>query len=170
MRRLIVTYRMLFWRYATVLLSRLTIRSSCHLKITAGNLRCVRLFAFTVITYSWITFDCLLILFSISFLGSFFFITLCVYSKFQQYKLAKYCEEIFGDMLLKKPLDSHPLEAGVPLPSPNQLKRKILIKNKRLKADVEKSKSQLRCLPPSLIPKILYELRCFNYLLVILRV
>ena len=32
------------------------------------------------------------------------------------------------------------LEPGVPLPSPNQLKRKILIKNKRLKPDVEKSK------------------------------
>ena len=30
------------------------------------------------------------------------------------------------------------LEAGVPLPSPNQLKRKILIKNKRLKPEVEK--------------------------------
>ena len=32
------------------------------------------------------------------------------------------------------------LEPGVPLPSPNQLKRKILIKNKRLKPEVEKSK------------------------------
>jgi len=32
------------------------------------------------------------------------------------------------------------LEAGVPLPSPNQLKRKVLIKNKRLKPDVEKRK------------------------------
>jgi hypothetical protein len=30
------------------------------------------------------------------------------------------------------------LEPGVPLPSPNQLHRKILIKNKRLKPDVEK--------------------------------
>ena len=30
------------------------------------------------------------------------------------------------------------LEPGVPLPSPNRLKRKILIKNKRLKADIEK--------------------------------
>ncbi|ESO09820.1 hypothetical protein HELRODRAFT_92027 [Helobdella robusta] len=59
-------------------------------------------------------------------------------SKPQQYKLAKYCEDIFGDLLLKKPIDSHPLEPGVPLPSPNSLKRKILIKNKRLKPDVEK--------------------------------
>ncbi|MGH0146624.1 UNVERIFIED_CONTAM: hypothetical protein FKN15_063250 [Acipenser sinensis] len=31
------------------------------------------------------------------------------------------------------------LEAGQPLPSPNDLKRKILIKNKRLKAEVEKT-------------------------------
>lgn len=46
--------------------------------------------------------------------------------------------EILGDMLLSKPLDDYPLEAGVPLPSPNRLKRKILIKNKRLKADIEK--------------------------------
>jgi hypothetical protein len=30
------------------------------------------------------------------------------------------------------------LEPGVPLPSPNRLKRKILIKNKRLKPDMEK--------------------------------
>ena len=30
------------------------------------------------------------------------------------------------------------LEPGAPLPSPNQLKRKILIKNKRLKPEVEK--------------------------------
>jgi len=36
------------------------------------------------------------------------------------------------------------LEVGVPLPSPNQLKRKILIKNKRLKPDVEKRKYHSR--------------------------
>lgn len=35
------------------------------------------------------------------------------------------------------------LEPGVPLPSPNQLKRKILIKNKRLKPDVEKQELEL---------------------------
>lgn len=35
------------------------------------------------------------------------------------------------------------LEPGVPLPSPNQLKRKILIKNKRLKPDVEKAELDL---------------------------
>lgn len=52
--------------------------------------------------------------------------------------MAKYCMEILGDMLLSKPLDDNPLEPGVQLPSPNRLKRKILIKNKRLKADIEK--------------------------------
>ncbi|XP_076872912.1 1-phosphatidylinositol 4,5-bisphosphate phosphodiesterase beta-4 isoform X2 [Brachyhypopomus gauderio] len=58
-------------------------------------------------------------------------------SKPQQYKMAKYCEDIFGDLLLKQPLEGFPIEAGRPLPSPNDLKRKILIKNKRLKPEVE---------------------------------
>ncbi|CAF2035766.1 unnamed protein product [Rotaria magnacalcarata] len=64
-------------------------------------------------------------------------------SKPQQFKLAKYCEEILGDLLLTKPLDSHSLEPSVPLPSPNLLKRKILIKNKRLKPEVEKRQLDL---------------------------
>ncbi|XP_075060093.1 1-phosphatidylinositol 4,5-bisphosphate phosphodiesterase beta-4 isoform X6 [Mixophyes fleayi] len=59
-------------------------------------------------------------------------------SKYQQYKMSKYCEDIFGDLLLKQPIETHPLDPGRPLPSPNDLKRKILIKNKRLKAEVEK--------------------------------
>uniref|UniRef100_A0A8C3G5S0 Phosphoinositide phospholipase C n=1 Tax=Cyclopterus lumpus TaxID=8103 RepID=A0A8C3G5S0_CYCLU len=58
-------------------------------------------------------------------------------SKPQQYKMSKYCEEIFGEFLLKQPLENYPIEAGRPLPSPNDLKRKILIKNKRLKPEVE---------------------------------
>ncbi|XP_058612490.1 1-phosphatidylinositol 4,5-bisphosphate phosphodiesterase beta-4 isoform X1 [Onychostoma macrolepis] len=79
-------------------------------------------------------------------------------SKTQQYKMAKYCEEIFGELLLKQPLEGFPvrdlfprtqiqtrpalvsvenIEAGQQLPSPNDLKRKILIKNKRLKPEVE---------------------------------
>ncbi|TRY57926.1 hypothetical protein DNTS_009817 [Danionella cerebrum] len=56
-------------------------------------------------------------------------------SKPQQYKMARYCEEIFGELLLKQPLDGFPLEPAQPLPSPNELKRKILIKNKRLKPE-----------------------------------
>uniref|UniRef100_A0A2I3HZ91 1-phosphatidylinositol 4,5-bisphosphate phosphodiesterase n=1 Tax=Nomascus leucogenys TaxID=61853 RepID=A0A2I3HZ91_NOMLE len=59
-------------------------------------------------------------------------------SKYQQYKMSKYCEDLFGDLLLKQALESHPLEPGRTLPSPNDLKRKILIKNKRLKPEVEK--------------------------------
>ena len=35
------------------------------------------------------------------------------------------------------------LEKGRPLPSPNQLKHKIIIKNKRLKAEVEKAELEL---------------------------
>ncbi|XP_011874153.1 PREDICTED: 1-phosphatidylinositol 4,5-bisphosphate phosphodiesterase-like isoform X2 [Vollenhovia emeryi] len=64
-------------------------------------------------------------------------------SKKQQYKLAKYCDEILGDLLLREPLKEYPLEPGVPLPPPSMLKRKILIKNKRLKLEVEKQELEL---------------------------
>ncbi|XP_033339161.1 1-phosphatidylinositol 4,5-bisphosphate phosphodiesterase isoform X3 [Megalopta genalis] len=64
-------------------------------------------------------------------------------SKKQQHKLAKYCDEILGDLLLKEPLKEYPLEPGVPLPPPSMLKRKILIKNKRLKPEVEKHELEL---------------------------
>nr|CFW94238.1 Eka-phospholipase C 1 protein [Euperipatoides kanangrensis] len=59
-------------------------------------------------------------------------------SKPQQYKMAKYCEEIFGELLLTKSLEAYTLQPGAPLPPPIALKRKILIKNKRLKSEVEK--------------------------------
>nr|CAD7451912.1 unnamed protein product [Timema tahoe] len=49
----------------------------------------------------------------------------------QQAKIAQYCREIFGEMLLDSPLDSHKLEPGNTLPPPNLLKRKIIIKNKK---------------------------------------
>ncbi|XP_032515580.2 1-phosphatidylinositol 4,5-bisphosphate phosphodiesterase classes I and II [Danaus plexippus] len=49
----------------------------------------------------------------------------------QQAKIANYCRDIFGDMLLDKPLDSHQLEPGGELPPPNLLKNKIIIKNKK---------------------------------------
>ena len=45
--------------------------------------------------------------------------------------MAKYLVEVFGDSLLTGPLGSHPCEENHPLPSPNQLRRKILIKNKK---------------------------------------
>jgi len=59
-------------------------------------------------------------------------------SKKQQERLAKHCEKQLGNLLLSKTLDGYPLESGINLPSPNCLKRKILIKNKRLKPEVEK--------------------------------
>lgn len=49
----------------------------------------------------------------------------------QQAKIATYCREIFGDMLLETSLDSHKLEPGSSLPPPSLLKRKIIIKNKK---------------------------------------
>ncbi|XP_031622948.1 1-phosphatidylinositol 4,5-bisphosphate phosphodiesterase classes I and II [Contarinia nasturtii] len=49
----------------------------------------------------------------------------------QQAKIANYCREIFGDMLLDTPLESHPLESNVELPPPSLLKGKIIIKNKK---------------------------------------
>uniref|UniRef100_A0AC35TWL2 Phosphoinositide phospholipase C n=1 Tax=Rhabditophanes sp. KR3021 TaxID=114890 RepID=A0AC35TWL2_9BILA len=59
-------------------------------------------------------------------------------SRANQLKMAQYCIEVFGDMLLSKPLDDFPLIPGAPLPPPSRLKRKILIKNKRLKPELEK--------------------------------
>uniref|UniRef100_G3WJX4 1-phosphatidylinositol 4,5-bisphosphate phosphodiesterase n=1 Tax=Sarcophilus harrisii TaxID=9305 RepID=G3WJX4_SARHA len=49
----------------------------------------------------------------------------------QQAKMAEYCRTIFGDMLLTEPLDKFPLKPGIPLPSPQDLLGKILIKNKK---------------------------------------
>uniref|UniRef100_A0A914X0B6 Phosphoinositide phospholipase C n=1 Tax=Plectus sambesii TaxID=2011161 RepID=A0A914X0B6_9BILA len=49
----------------------------------------------------------------------------------QQAKMAQYCRDIFGDMLLTEPLPTYPLEPGIPLPSPVALQKKIIIKNKK---------------------------------------
>ncbi|XP_075899111.1 1-phosphatidylinositol 4,5-bisphosphate phosphodiesterase beta-1 isoform X1 [Nelusetta ayraudi] len=49
----------------------------------------------------------------------------------QQAKMAEYCRSIFGEALLIDPLDKYALESGVPLPSPQELMGKILIKNKK---------------------------------------
>ncbi|KAA0723702.1 1-phosphatidylinositol 4,5-bisphosphate phosphodiesterase beta-3 [Triplophysa tibetana] len=49
----------------------------------------------------------------------------------QQEKMADYCRSMFGDALLIDPLDKNPLVPGQPLPSPNELRGKILIKNKK---------------------------------------
>ncbi|XP_069036189.1 1-phosphatidylinositol 4,5-bisphosphate phosphodiesterase beta-3 isoform X2 [Lepisosteus oculatus] len=49
----------------------------------------------------------------------------------QQAKMAEYCRTIFGDALLIDPLEKYPLVPGQPLPSPQDLLGKILIKNKK---------------------------------------
>lgn len=49
----------------------------------------------------------------------------------QQAKMAEYCRVMFGDMLLTEPLEKFPLKPGIPLPSPEDLRGKILIKNKK---------------------------------------
>ncbi|XP_062371755.1 1-phosphatidylinositol 4,5-bisphosphate phosphodiesterase beta-3 [Sardina pilchardus] len=49
----------------------------------------------------------------------------------QQAKMAEYCRTIFGDALLIDPLEKYPLVPGQPLPSPQELVGKILIKNKK---------------------------------------
>ena len=46
-------------------------------------------------------------------------------------------------ILLKDFLSSNQMKKGVAMPSPNQLKRKILLKHKRLKIDVEKTELEL---------------------------
>uniref|UniRef100_A0A3B5L2E2 Phosphoinositide phospholipase C n=1 Tax=Xiphophorus couchianus TaxID=32473 RepID=A0A3B5L2E2_9TELE len=56
----------------------------------------------------------------------------------QQAKMAEYCRTIFGDALLIDPLDKYPLEQNIPLPSPQELMGKILIKNKK-KPHLEKT-------------------------------
>ncbi|KFM68445.1 1-phosphatidylinositol-4,5-bisphosphate phosphodiesterase classes I and II, partial [Stegodyphus mimosarum] len=45
--------------------------------------------------------------------------------------MAMYCTKILGEMLLSEPLPNCELKPDQPLPSPNQLLRKILIKNKK---------------------------------------
>uniref|UniRef100_A0A0N5AFK7 Phosphoinositide phospholipase C n=1 Tax=Syphacia muris TaxID=451379 RepID=A0A0N5AFK7_9BILA len=49
----------------------------------------------------------------------------------QQTKMARIFLECFGDMLLREPIPGYPLEAGVSLPSPYKLRRKILIKARK---------------------------------------
>ncbi|XP_018414761.1 PREDICTED: 1-phosphatidylinositol 4,5-bisphosphate phosphodiesterase beta-2 [Nanorana parkeri] len=52
----------------------------------------------------------------------------------QQAKMADYCRTIFGDMLLTELLEKFPIKPGCPVPSPNELMGKILIKNKKNQA------------------------------------
>ncbi|CAN2389953.1 phosphatidylinositol phospholipase C activity, partial [Pristimantis euphronides] len=52
----------------------------------------------------------------------------------QQAKMAEYCRTIFEDMLQTNVLEKCPLKPGCPIPSPNDLLGKILIKNKKNQA------------------------------------
>ena len=51
-----------------------------------------------------------------------------------QEKMKNYCIDIFGDKLLTEPLAEYPLKEGVKLPSPEEMKYKILCKfrNKKM--------------------------------------
>ncbi|NXB97731.1 PLCB2 phosphodiesterase, partial [Orthonyx spaldingii] len=62
----------------------------------------------------------------------------------QQAKMAEYCRTIFGDMLLTEPLEKYPLKPGAPLPSPKDLLRKILIKNKKNQSMSGKRQNSLK--------------------------
>ena len=54
-----------------------------------------------------------------------------------QEKMAQYCTEIFGELLLSEPLEENPLDPGVIMPSTVKLRKKILIKNKRMPIEEE---------------------------------
>ncbi|XP_032820969.1 1-phosphatidylinositol 4,5-bisphosphate phosphodiesterase beta-1-like isoform X2 [Petromyzon marinus] len=49
----------------------------------------------------------------------------------QQAKMAEYCRQAFGEALVTEPLEKFPLEPGVPLPSPGELRGRVLVKNKK---------------------------------------
>ncbi|XP_071802145.1 1-phosphatidylinositol 4,5-bisphosphate phosphodiesterase beta-3-like isoform X9 [Asterias amurensis] len=51
----------------------------------------------------------------------------------QQAKMANYCRTILGDALLIDTVDGFPLDMGAVLPSPDNLRGKILVKNKKRK-------------------------------------
>ncbi|ELU03479.1 hypothetical protein CAPTEDRAFT_170497 [Capitella teleta] len=58
----------------------------------------------------------------------------------QQAKMAQHCRNILGEALLTDPLETHPLDPGVCVPSPALLKGRIIVKNK--KRHIHKSKAK----------------------------
>ena len=50
--------------------------------------------------------------------------------------MAQYFVDIFAERLITEPLNTHPCEVNYPLPSPNDLKGKIIIKNKKLPSNL----------------------------------
>lgn len=70
----------------------------------------------------------------------------------QQAKMVQYCKEIFSsDILLTEPLPDFPLDQNSSLPSPSQLMRKIIIKNKK-KRNKEENEVDEEELPPTIGP------------------
>uniref|UniRef100_A0A914ZXF5 Phosphoinositide phospholipase C n=1 Tax=Parascaris univalens TaxID=6257 RepID=A0A914ZXF5_PARUN len=64
----------------------------------------------------------------------------------QQARMAEIFIESFGDLLLKDPIPDVPLLAGVPLPSPYMLRRKILIKGrKKIASNRDEAKVWAQC-------------------------
>lgn len=53
-----------------------------------------------------------------------------------QQKMVRYLVDILGDKLLKKPLKEYKLEPGAKLPSPKDLKYKILCKFRYKKTNI----------------------------------
>ncbi|CAF1472156.1 unnamed protein product [Adineta ricciae] len=58
-----------------------------------------------------------------------------------QATMAKIFVDLLGDSLLTEPLSTHPCDVNSPLPSPNALRNKILIKNKKLPSQQAKPKA-----------------------------
>ena len=57
--------------------------------------------------------------------------------------MAEYLVDVFGDNLITQPLKTHPIGDNCPLPSPNDLKYKILIKNKKRHHDTAAKSNNL---------------------------
>lgn len=87
--RLLKLYQLKFLVHLTLALRG----QSCILP--SENLNCLGMGAF----YSWTVNGCLNLQMPLFFLSS----------KYQQYKMSKYCEDLFGDLLLKQALESHPV-------------------------------------------------------------
>ncbi|XP_063173215.1 1-phosphatidylinositol 4,5-bisphosphate phosphodiesterase beta-3 isoform X2 [Candoia aspera] len=62
----------------------------------------------------------------------------------QQAKMAEYCRSIFGDALLIDPFEKYPLQPGVPLPSPQELLGRILVKNKKRRTHTKGTEGSVR--------------------------
>jgi phosphatidylinositol phospholipase C beta len=62
--------------------------------------------------------------------------------------MAQYLVDVFGDSLVTQPLKTHPIGDSCALPSPNDLKYKILIKNKKLHESTKPKPTNVPGQPP----------------------